>query len=158
VVTDQLCRKREIEFMHMKKLFAASLVALFIVGCGPKVAQNRDLTLKLTETTEMHPVRMSVAVDGVEVFGPLATLKPGETQTVKLNDPPSDTQLEGQHTILYTFDRTGLIGTVGHARMEVMTDNAVIFEDDSRKVLTGFMPTYSFQYVITDPDPAVDAD
>lgn len=46
----------------------------------------------------------------------------------------------------------GLIGTVGHVQMQITTDNAVIFEDDSRKVLTGFMPTYSFQYVITEAD------
>ena len=93
------------------------LASVLLIGCGPKVAQNRDITLRLTETTQMHPVRMSVAVD----------------------------------TIVYTFDRTGLVGTVGHAEMQVLSDNAIIFEDDSRKVLTGFMPTYSFQYVVTEP-------
>jgi hypothetical protein len=129
-----------------------AIAGLVLIGCGPKVAQNRDVTLRLTETTEMHPVRVSVAVDGVEVFGPAATLKPGETQTIELNDPPADTQLPGQHTVLYTFDRIGPLGGVGHAEMQVTSDNAVIFEDNSRKVLTGFAPTYSFQYVITDAE------
>jgi hypothetical protein len=126
------------------------LVAL--VGCGPKVAQNRDLTLQLTETTNTHPIRMSVTVDGAYVLGPLATLNPGDTKSFTLNNPPSETQLQGQHTILYTFDRVGIIGAVGHAELKVLSDNALIFEDNSRKVLTGFAPTYSFSYVITEPE------
>lgn len=138
--------------MRIHKLILMAAVSVALIGCGPKVAQNRDVTLRLSETTEMHPVRMTVMVDGVEVFGPAATLNPGETQTVELNDPPSDTQLPGQHTILYTFDRLGPLGGVGHAQLQVTSDNTVIFEDDSRKVLTGFAPTYSFQYVITEPE------
>jgi hypothetical protein len=136
----------------MKRLVSTlSLLAILVAaGCGPSIPRNHTVTLRLEETTDMNPIRMTVNVDGEDIFGPLGTLKPGETKRFVLNDSEGDRQSTGQHTILYTFDRFGPLGGVGHANIQLLADNAVVLEDDSRKVLTGFAPTYSFHYVIED--------
>lgn len=126
----------------------STLMLLAAIGCGPSVPRDQRVTLEVEETTEMQPIRMTITVDGEDIFGPLGTLKPGEKKQFVLNDPPQKGQSVGQHTVLYTFDRFGVLGQVGHAQIQLIADNAVLLEDNSRKVLTGFAPTYSFQYVV----------
>lgn len=119
-----------------------------VIGCGPTIQQDQVITLKLQETTGTEKIRVTVQADGTDIFGPLATLNPGESKTFTLNDPAGQKQVVGPHTILYTFDRVGVWGTVGHAKIQVLAGENVVFEDNSRKVLTGFAPTYAFRYVL----------
>jgi hypothetical protein len=129
-----------------------SLVVLAsAVGCGPTVSGSQDVSLKITETSFSKPIRMSIVMDGANIFGPLAMIEPGETKTFTLSGPNGNTQMPGLHTILYTFDRVGLPGEVGNASIQLLTGDDVLCEDNSSKVLTGFAPTYSFQFVVRMP-------
>jgi len=138
----------------MKWMTAAALLALVTLagGCGPTLSEADVVKLTIEETTGMDSLRMTVAADGEDIYGPLATLKPGETKEFVLNAPGGPDQVPGQHTVLYTFDRVGVVGDVGHARIRLWADDTVVQEDNSRKVLTGFAPTYSFNYFLKNAD------
>ncbi len=118
-------------------LMAAAGAALL---CGCKtvtVPYNQKITAVLVETTKENPVKVTLAVDGKEVYGPTELL-PGQRRDIVLHDPSPDSTARlsppnEQHVISWRLHRNGVMGKVGHADLTILNGSNQVLETASTK-------------------------